>query len=431
MIGVPISNAAVDNAARSIADRTLQQYVAAFPDDPPPLTTRDPAHCLDLLAKDFGKLQCMKPFLDDLGKVVSLLTNNQIIGICENAVYKNQVESFTKVVKKSETRFYAIADEIASVLKNKNVLAVLPTLKDYEEHLRTRKRDRKETLDNTMDLINAKFWRTAEFLKEVFGVLKSAVTMVSGEKTPMSAYLPICCATKLHIEEVLKSVNGKEGFESMFGMESFEAFNKCVSTRVNLDGLRTPGQKMELLDPYQIWCYLVDPFRGYLCWDMAGIASIQYFTEALDFYMPVLEGGKNQAFRRNILQEYDSMMSMSGLYAFKYQAYGKPDFEEVTPLSFTSIQSWVNEFGGANGRLNFFTNGLEKTMFFQRIALPLLSMKTTGSITVERAAKPLKNGVLEAQRNRLSVHKQILCLRAGLNLKMKADMEQQAKSLFH
>ena len=36
--------------------------------------TSDPAHWLDFLAKDIGKLKCIKPFWDGLNQVISLLT---------------------------------------------------------------------------------------------------------------------------------------------------------------------------------------------------------------------------------------------------------------------------------------------------------------------------------------------------------------------
>jgi hypothetical protein len=48
---------------------------------------------------------------------------------------------------------------------------------------------------------------------------------------------------------------------------------------------------------------------------------------------------------------------------------------------------------------------------------PLLSLRTTGSITVERIAKPMKHKVLEKHRNRLGIPKAEMLLRVGLNLR--------------
>lgn len=58
------------------------------------------------------------------------------------------------------------------------------------------------------------------------------------------------------------------------------------------------------------------------------------------------------------------------------------------------IQKWITRFDGANGCLQFFSDGYDKTLYYKHLALPLLSMKITASISVERVAKPLKNGVL-------------------------------------
>ena len=56
---------------------------------------------------------------------------------------------------------------------------------------------------------------------------------------------------------------------------------------------------------------------------------------------------------------------------------------------------------------------------------PLLSLKTTGSISVERAAKPLKNGVASKDRNRLSHDKRLMCLKVGLNLNLKMRLHTE------
>ena len=61
-IGVAVSNCAVDNAAKTVAERALEEYCRLHPHDPKPLRTRDPAHCLDLVSKDLGKLSCLKDF---------------------------------------------------------------------------------------------------------------------------------------------------------------------------------------------------------------------------------------------------------------------------------------------------------------------------------------------------------------------------------
>ncbi len=57
-----------------------------------------------------------------------------------------------------------------------------------------------------------------------------------------------------------------------------------------------------------------------------------------------------------------------------------------------------------------------------------LSTKGTGSISVERVAKPLKNRVASKDRNRLSNDKRALLLRVGLNLRLKRESLQAMKA---
>ena len=45
-------------------------------------------------------------------------------------------------------------------------------------------------------------------------------------------------------------------------------------------------------------------------------------------------------------------------------------------------------------------------------------MRTTGSISVERAAKPMKNNVMIKTRGRLMKEKGLVMLRAGLNMRL-------------
>jgi hypothetical protein len=162
-----------------------------------------------------------------------------------------------------------------------------------------------------------------------------------------------------------------------------------------------------------------------------GVPAVAHFNNALNFY--VKETDENRDERLNILMEFQAIASMSGNYAFKYQVFGKPAAQSIdtptVPLTIASVQKWINDYGGGNGRLNFFSDGFERSLYFKKVALPLLSMKTTGSITVERVAKPLKNGVLDPARNRLAPKKQLMCLRAGLNLNMKKTLLNKQRNM--
>jgi hypothetical protein len=54
---------------------------------------------------------------------------------------------------------------------------------------------------------------------------------------------------------------------------------------------------------------------------------------------------------------------------------------------------------------------------YQQVGKRLLSMKSVGSMDVERMAKPFKHSILTKDRNALSNEKGIVLFRAGQNLK--------------
>ena len=88
------------------------------------------------------------------------------------------------------------------------------------------------------------------------------------------------------------------------------------------------------------------------------------------------------------------------------------------------VQEWVEKNGCIQGRFRFFETYARNSEFYQKIAQPLLSMRTVGSIDVERLAKPLKHKLLTKERNCLRDDKGIILFCAGQNLRqlMKAKM---------
>jgi len=66
--------------------------------------------------------------------------------------------------------------------------------------------------------------------------------------------------------------------------------------------------------------------------------------------------------------------------------------------------------------------------FFLMVAKPLLSVRITGSMTVERVAKPLKNSVLTKERNKTGLGKTEMLLRAGLNLRFLQDSKEKIRN---
>ena len=76
------------------------------------------------------------------------------------------------------------------------------------------------------------------------------------------------------------------------------------------------------------------------------------------------------------------------------------------------------------GRFLFFETFMANNEFYQKVAKPLLSMRTVGSMDVERRVKPIKYEILTKKRNRLQDPKGVALYRTSENLKhiMKAKM---------
>lgn len=83
----------------------------------------------------------------------------------------------------------------------------------------------------------------------------------------------------------------------------------------------------------------------------------------------------------------------------------------------------------AVGQLLFFCHWHDKLLHQKKFSLPLLSMKTTETISLEHVAKPLKNGVLEKWKHKSSVQKQIQCLRQDWIWEWKQSWMKQTEHM--
>lgn len=95
------------------------------------------------------------------------------------------------------------------------------------------------------------------------------------------------------------------------------------------------------------------------------------------------------------------------------------------------VVDWVEKYDGLAGRLRFFDVYAKHSKFYIRVARPLLSMRTTGSIDVERVAKPFKNNILRKDRNRLSDGKGRVLFRAAQNLRYLMKAKAELKGTIH
>ena len=63
------------------------------------------------------------------------------------------------------------------------------------------------------------------------------------------------------------------------------------------------------------------------------------------------------------------------------------------------MSDWLSKTGGHVGRQRWWACYPKRTLLYTVIAKQLMSIRTEGSISVERVAKPLKNKVWTDERN--------------------------------
>ena len=78
-------------------------------------------------------------------------------------------------------------------------------------------------------------------------------------------------------------------------------------------------------------------------------------------------------------------------------------------------------------RLRFFTCYYRSSTFYLKVAQPLLSLKTVGSMDAERAAKPLKHNIMTKERNKLGHEKAEVLLRTQTNLRYLLSVKATRK----
>ncbi len=109
----------------------------------------------------------------------------------------------------------------------------------------------------------------------------------------------------------------------------------------------------------------------------------------------------------------------SGLWNWPILESGTPEENENRKRTFTldCVVEWVEKYESIDGRFCFFEAYAHFSPNYQQVWKRLLSMKSAGSMDVERVAKPFKHSILTKDRNALSNEKGIVLFRAGQNLK--------------
>lgn len=202
------------------------------------------------------------------------------------------------------------------------------------------------------------------------------------------------------------------------------------------------------MDEYQIWALLVDPFARNLKPPIYIENEPAHVGAMVNFFLPLppLQDENLEKIalikekRKKIHYEYMDFKTQMGdyeqLFETPYELAPEPRImeEEMKKLTFANIHDWLEKTGGHNARLCWWNCWRSASPLFRYIAEPLLSMRASGSMDVERAAKPLKNYIMGKKRPRVERGTAELLARAGLNMRLlhaaKMRMKGQAAEVY-
>ena len=417
--GVMITNMAVDNAATSTMNDAVTTFLAKFPDHPPITQTRDPSHCIDLVAKDSTRVSSFKKLLEQCSTLIDFLRNDKINGMVDELLRNQTVNSITRARKLPDTRFSRTAQTFRMIQSYKTFLAIIEDQVAYKTVISTRSAKQKTQWAEALNIPNRSFWLMLDAAIQWFDPISTCQEICSSNSFPMSAYLPLIQSLRNELNIVINN----ETFKSAFSVEFRIALAAFVDVRWNMDGTKsTTSQKVGLISKNQIWAHLIDPYRQTLPAHVVFLPTVPQVTnDMVNFYsnernVDELKTATNMYFSQ--LDTWKHRFPTKNVLPLKF-ANSDPTVANLDQkkLRMKHVVDWVGKTGGIEGRIAFFAL-FEDNPFTKKIAMPLLSFRTSGSMSVERTAKPFKRQILTKERNRLINSKAELFLRVGLNLRI-------------
>ena len=446
-----LTNIPVDNAAVAMAKRVVK-VLASKHSMLSILVTRDGCHCLDLPCGDTAKALCFKSVITQAVLILKLLKRDRVNSIVESLVTSSIIARPPKAQTHPETRMYLVAQTLELALGQKPVLDIIRGNPLFIAYYESRSRKQKKEIDTVFEGCDRVFYAQAKRAHALFSAYKHAHMLASSRNTPMSAYLPTVVALRNSLNQVLSSGLNEEmsTFNHVMGNGADAEVASINRVRFNMDGKDPTGGKVGLLDQYHIWCFLVDPYSRNLTPTIFIENKAAHITAMVNFYLPLPEDTeqnkvairKIKDIRRACKDEYMDFAVQSGEFVHFFDdelpKETKTDAvlaEEMKALTFSDIHSWLDNTGGHPARLRWWICWRASSPLFRHIVEPLLSMRCSGSMDVERAAKPLKNKIMTKQRNRMGRGTAEVLARAGMNMRVlhaaKMNMKSTAAEVYY
>jgi len=250
-----IASLPVDNASRYVANETAVSLVIAGGYGP--IVLRDPAHCVDLPAKDMAGLSFVKEGVDWCSEIYKFLSKHRVGAIKNDMILMDVIGPSEAAKNCSETRMNDLHIVFDSTIAQRECLSVMQNSDTFQEYYRSRPASQKAKLDELFDSCTRIQWAKIEALKKLTAPFADAHMMCSQRDMPISTLLPLTQALYNEVHSQL----GAE-FDQIFGAGSSKEVRDLLAPRFNFNGEHVPGsRKSPILDPAHLTAFYVDPFN--------------------------------------------------------------------------------------------------------------------------------------------------------------------------
>ena len=178
-----------------------------------------------------------------------------------------------------------VHDVLYAVLNQSRFMSLLPMNPAFVKYQNSRTKKARIQIQSMFNACDHRCWnRIAECLK-VTAIFREAHLLCSSEQIPLSCFPLVVQALKNELLVILDD----EDFDTVLGDDTADDVKEMFGIRFNMDGCSTPGQKMELLDPFHIWTYLCDSFsyEWRNNFKVEGEGGVMYHaTKMVEYFVP-------------------------------------------------------------------------------------------------------------------------------------------------
>ena len=237
--GVELNNVAVDNKVVSVMQKVIENFQEIHPLSTI-IITRDPGHCIDLLAKDTAHADFMKAIMELSKAINHMMSIDRIAGIVDDMVSRSML--LRPIAPKSlpETFFYFAPDVLKSSITQKTAIGLLRDDDNYKTYYASQITDAKAKLDAVINKCTPLNFRTMQRGVKLFTPFKHANKVTSSRATPMSAYLLLTQALRNELNVVIK-FEDSGNFKDLFGDNASNEICGLLKVRFNMKGKKPQG----------------------------------------------------------------------------------------------------------------------------------------------------------------------------------------------